>query len=127
MTKPGDTMAAEPIVYGASAPGDYARRPDYTCAQDWNAYTAQDHDTYRRLYDARAHSCSDWPAMPSSPPCPGWARDAFRGLDDISEHLHRATGWEMVGVPGLIPEVPFFTLLANRKFGDRLDPHARRV
>ena len=27
-----------------------------------------------------------------------------------------ATGWELVAVPGLIPEVPFFTLLANRKF-----------
>ncbi len=30
--------------------------------------------------------------------------------------LYKATGWELVGVPGLIPEVPFFTLLANRKF-----------
>ena len=37
-------------------------------------------------------------------------------FEDINERLHKATGWEIVGVPGLIPEVPFFTLLANRKF-----------
>ena len=77
-------MAAEPVVYGASERpprGDYARaRPDYTCTQDWNAYTAQDHDTYRRLYERQSAQLPDWPAMPSSPPCPGWARaSAFRG------------------------------------------------
>jgi phenylalanine-4-hydroxylase len=27
-----------------------------------------------------------------------------------------ATGWEVVAVPGLIPERPFFELLANRRF-----------
>jgi phenylalanine-4-hydroxylase len=30
--------------------------------------------------------------------------------------LVKATGWQVVAVPGLIPEVPFFTLLANRQF-----------
>lgn len=42
-------MAVEPVVYGASERpprGDYARaRDDYTCAQDWSAYTEADHDT----------------------------------------------------------------------------------
>ena len=51
-------MAVEPVVYGASERpprGDYARaNADYTCAQNWAAYTAQDHDTYRRLYERQS-------------------------------------------------------------------------
>lgn len=43
-------MVVEPVVYGASERpprGDYRRvGADYTCAQDYAAYTAQDHDTY---------------------------------------------------------------------------------
>jgi phenylalanine-4-hydroxylase len=41
---------------------------------------------------------------------------AWPRFEDINARLLPATGWQLVGVPGLIPEVPFFTLLANRKF-----------
>jgi phenylalanine-4-hydroxylase len=55
--------------------------------------------------------------MRSSPPLPSLgAPERIPRFDEISERLHRATGWEIVAVPGLIPEVPFFTLLAHRKF-----------
>ena len=37
-------------------------------------------------------------------------------FEEINDRLYKATRWEIVAVPGLIPEVPFFTLLANRKF-----------
>jgi len=37
-------------------------------------------------------------------------------FDNINERLAKATGWRLVAVPGLIPEVPFFTLLAKRQF-----------
>ena len=114
-------MAVAPVVYGASgrAPrGDYSRAAsDYTCAQNHAAYRPEDHDTYRRL-------CARQSAL-----LPGLACDAFIAalpslgagnfiprFEDINTRLHKATGWEIVGVPGLIPEVPFFTLLANRKF-----------
>ena len=47
-------MAIEPVVYGASerAPrGDYSRAAaNYTCPQNPAAYTAADHDTFRRLF-----------------------------------------------------------------------------
>ncbi len=98
--------------------GDYARAgSDYTCAQDYAAYTPQDHDTYRRLYARQSAllpgraSEAFIAALPSL-----GASDRIPRFDEINERLQRATGWEIVGVPGLIPEVPFFTLLANRKF-----------
>ncbi len=117
-------QGASPAVYGQSnrpPRGDYTRggqvNADYTCPQNHAAYTAADHDIYRRLYERQ------------SALLPGLACDAFitalpaLGLknriprfEDINDRLYKATGWEVVAVPGLIPEVAFFTLLANRKF-----------
>jgi phenylalanine-4-hydroxylase len=114
-------MAVEPVVYGASERpprGDYTRAgADYTCPQDYAAYTTQDHDTYRRLYERQAallpgRACEEFiAALPSL-----GIKDRIPRFDEINDRLRKATGWEIVGVPGLIPEVPFFTLLANRKF-----------
>ncbi|MDR6212876.1 phenylalanine 4-monooxygenase [Paracidovorax wautersii] len=114
-------MGQPPVVYGQSSRpprGDYARASaDYTCAQDYAAYTEADHDTYRRLYERQTAllpglaSDAFIQALPSL-----GARDRIPRFDEINERLLRATGWEIVGVPGLIPEVPFFSLLANRKF-----------
>ena len=114
-------MAVEPVVYGASERpprGDYSRAgADYTCAQNHASYTAADHDTYRRLYERQAAllpglACDEFiAALPSL-----GIKDRIPRFEEINERLYKATRWEIVGVPGLIPEVPFFTLLANRKF-----------
>ena len=113
--------AVEPVVYGASARpprGDYSRAAsDYTCVQDYASYGEADHATYRQLYERQ------------SALLPGLACDAFLSalpalgpshhiprFEDINARLFAATRWEIVGVPGLIPEVPFFSLLAQRKF-----------
>ena len=42
--------------------------------------------------------------------------DHIPRFESISESLHRATGWQVVAVPGLIPEHAFFSLLAHRRF-----------
>jgi phenylalanine-4-hydroxylase len=44
------------------------------------------------------------------------APDCIPRFGAISERLHKATGWCIVGVPGLIPEEAFFALLAQRRF-----------
>ena len=114
-------MAVKPAVYGASERpprGDYSRAgPDHTCAQNYDGYTTTDHDTYRRLYKRQSallpgQASDEFIAMlPSLGAC-----ERIPRFEEINERLHVATGWEIVTVPGLIPEVPFFTLLANRKF-----------
>ena len=114
-------MALEPVVYGASARpprGDYTRAAaDYTCEQNYAEYTEADHDTYRRLYERQAAllpglACDEFIAALASL----GVKDRIPRFEEINARLRRATGWEIVAVPGLIPEVPFFTLLANRKF-----------
>ena len=114
-------MAVEPVVYGASARpprGDYSRAlDDYTCPQNWGSYTEADHDTYRRLYERQSAllpglACDAFiEALPSL-----GIKDRIPRFEEINERLKPATGWEIVAVPGLIPERPFFDLLAHRRF-----------
>ncbi len=124
MNQPVDkslNLGVAPVTYGTGdrpPRGDYGRaRSDYTCEQDWSRYSAGDHDTYRRLHARQMQQL------------PGLACDEFMAavdllgacdqvphFDAISERLYRATGWQIVGVPGLIPEEAFFGLLAQRRF-----------
>ena len=119
-----NSQGASPAVYGQSdrpPRGDYTRggqvQKDYTCPQNYAAYTASDHDTYRRLYARQSAllpglACDEFiAALPSL-----GSNDRIPRFEDINDALFKATGWEVVAVPGLIPEVPFFTLLSMRKF-----------
>jgi len=119
---PGDAAfggAPTTYGYGERPPrGNYARaRPDFTCEQDWSAYTPQHHELYRRLYDGQASRlrglvCEEFVhALPRLGGC-----DAIPRFDRVSETLYEATRWQIVAVPGLIPEPAFFALLAARKF-----------
>ena len=120
-TRKGLNQGVAPVTYGTGERpprGDYGRaRSDYTCEQNHAQYTAADHETYQRLYTRQLQQL------------PGLACDEFihavqqlgepvqiPRFDAISERLQRATGWQVVGVPGLIPEEAFFKLLAERRF-----------
>ncbi|MGJ2639831.1 hypothetical protein ACR8HR_23040, partial [Salmonella enterica subsp. enterica serovar Paratyphi A] len=113
--------AVKPVVYGASERpprGDYSRaNTDYTCPQNYASYTAADHDTYRRLYERQRALLPGLASQAFIDALPSLgASDRIPRFEEVNERLYQATGWELVGVPGLIPDVPFFTLLANRKF-----------
>lgn len=114
-------MGQAPVVYGQSTRpprGNYSRaNADYTCPQDYASYTDADHDTYRRLYERQRALLPGLASQAFIDALPSLgASDRIPRFEEVNERLYKATGWELVGVPGLIPEVPFFTLLANRKF-----------
>jgi phenylalanine-4-hydroxylase len=117
----GVNKGVAPVTYGAGERpprGDYAKaRSDYTCDQNWARYSAADHDTYRRLYTRQLQqlpglACEEFIAAVQELGSP----DQIPQFDAVSERLMQATGWQVVGVPGLIPEEAFFALLAARKF-----------
>jgi phenylalanine-4-hydroxylase len=117
----GVNKGVAPVTYGTgSRPprGDYAKaRADYTCEQAWAQYTEADHDTYRRLYTRQLQqlpgfACDEFIAAVQQLGAP----ERIPRFDAVSERLMKATGWQVVGVPGLIPEEAFFALLAARKF-----------
>ena len=117
----GINQGVAPVTYGQGdrpPRGDYAgARADYTCDQRWERYTAADHDLYRRLYERQAAqlpglACEEFIAAVRHLGAP----DRIPRFEQLSQTLHRATGWEVVAVPGLIPEEAFFALLAARRF-----------
>ena len=98
--------------------GDYSKAAaDFSVSQEWGKYTREEHELYRRLYARQAKLVPRYA-------CPEWI-DAIAGLDAsteiprfdaVSKKLRSKTGWEIVAVPGLIPDDAFFTHLANRRF-----------
>jgi phenylalanine-4-hydroxylase len=98
--------------------GDYnLAASDYSVEQDWSAYSDDEHTLYRRLFERQAKLVPRYA-------CPEWIA-AIAGLDagggipkfpQVSKRLRATTGWEIVAVPGLIPDEAFFTHLANRRF-----------
>jgi phenylalanine-4-hydroxylase len=98
--------------------GDYSRmRPDYTVEQDHGAYTEAEHDRWRRLYHRQI-------GLVDGRACAEYTR-ALRSLDyesgiprfeAVNATLGAATGWRLVAVPGLVPDLVFFEHLAHRRF-----------
>lgn len=98
--------------------GDYSgAAADFTVPQDMNAYTPGHHALWRRLFDrqvqlAKTHACREF--------LDGLAGlDVAEGIPDFersNRYLRARTGWELLAVPGLIPNDAFFDHLANRRF-----------
>ncbi|MGB7421665.1 MAG: phenylalanine 4-monooxygenase [Comamonas sp.] len=114
-------MAIAPVVYGEGERpprGDYTRaNDDYTCAQNWATYTARDHDTYHRLYQRQTAQLSGLACSAFIEALPRLgAKECIPRFEDVNDALYKATRWQIVAVPGLIPEEAFFALLAQRKF-----------
>ena len=95
--------------------------PVYTTAvvdQPWNDYTDTDHRVWAQLFERQKRVL------------PGRASDEFMAalsamemtpdripkFADLNPILREATGWELIGVEGLLPELTFFDHLANRRF-----------
>ncbi|HYY62756.1 MAG TPA: phenylalanine 4-monooxygenase [Burkholderiales bacterium] len=99
--------------------GDYSRAgPDYAVEQNWGGYTAAEHALYRRLFERQSklvprYACPEW--IDAIARLESAAREIPK-FDEASRQLRAATGWEIVAVPGLIPDDAFFTHLANRRF-----------
>ena len=102
-------------VHDTPPPGAAA---DWTISQDWDAFTADEHAMWDRLFARQSDML------------PGRASDAFlRGIDvlrlekpgipdyrELNARLTAATGWRVIAVPGLVPDDVFFDHLANRRF-----------
>ena len=104
-SKAAVATAAVSIYGNSSRPprGDYSRGgavlPDYTCPQNYAAYTAADHATYRALFERQSKLL------------PGLACDEFLAalpllgtptriprFDEINERLIKATGWDRIAL-----------------------------
>lgn len=93
-------------------------RADFTMTQPLDRYTADDHAIWRTLYDQQTallpgRACD---AFMEGLATLGMARDHVPDFAELNARLMRATGWQIVAVPGLVPDDVFFDHLANRRF-----------
>jgi phenylalanine-4-hydroxylase len=91
---------------------------DWTIPQNWDAFSADEHAMWDHLFARQSGML------------PGRAAEAFlRGIDvlklekpgipdyaELNARLMAVTGWQVVSVPGLVPDDVFFDHLANRRF-----------
>ena len=91
----GINQGVAPVTYGQGERpprGDYASaNSDYTCAQDWESYSDEQHALYRRLYERQAAqlttlACDEFIAAVAHL---GQA-DHIPRFEAINEKLHRA-------------------------------------
>ncbi len=108
----------ETLILPSSVRGDYtARAADWTVPQQLGLYADEDHAVWKILAErqtalAAKYACAEF-------------NEGLRtlGINDgipdfaaVNERLMKLTGWQVVGVPGLIPDAVFYDHLANRRF-----------
>lgn len=98
--------------------GYIPERPDWTIEQNWPAYTAQEHATWKTLYERQmrlvpGRACSAYVEGLRDLPISHETIPDFEKLNDV---LMPRTGWQVVAVPGMVPNDVFFDHLANRRF-----------
>jgi phenylalanine-4-hydroxylase len=108
-------MNAESHVLSAPPPG---AGPDWRISQDWDAYTAEDHGIWDTLF---ARQVKQLPNRASQAFLDGidvldMSKPGIPDFRELSDRLMKLTGWQVIAVPGLVPDDVFFDHLANRRF-----------
>ena len=109
----------EAVKHGLAA-GATSRpqRADWTIDQGWADYTPAEHAVWKTLVERQSRllpgrACDEFvDGMKNLPIGPAQIPD-FR---ELSEVLMERTGWQVVAVPGLVPDEVFFEHLAHRRF-----------
>jgi len=97
---------------------DLAVADDYTIDQGWEAYTDAEHAVWRTLFRRQVEMLPGRavPAFVDGLRDLAFSDDGIPHFGRLNEVLHKRTGWQVVAVPGLVPDDVFFDHLANRRF-----------
>lgn len=113
-------MQFQEVAKHGLAAGDAGRpeRADWTIDQGWERYTAEEHSVWKALFERQTRllqgrACDAFVRGMSELPISSDRIPDFRRLSDV---LMKRTGWQVVAVPGLVPDEVFFEHLANRRF-----------
>ena len=111
--------AAEATKHGLAAGDTVApERPDWTIDQGWKNYTPAEHAVWKTLFERQTRllpgrACDEFVEGMKNLPI---GAEQIPDFLELSEVLMQRTGWQVVAVPGLVPDEVFFEHLANRRF-----------
>ena len=102
----------------AAGDSQQPERSDWTIDQGWQQYTALEHGVWKTLFERQSRlllgrACDSFVQGMAELPIDASQIPDFRRLSDI---LFKRTGWQIVAVPGLVPDEVFFEHLAHRRF-----------
>lgn len=120
MKKADDDMVA-PDPYGGETydyPDYPEMREDFTIDQYYDRYTQDDHAVWSKLMERQlrilpGRACREYMGAFKAMDMP---LDRIPRFDDYSDMLMKASGWQIVAVPGLIPTQDFFKHLSEKRF-----------
>jgi phenylalanine-4-hydroxylase len=100
---------------------DKGNVPVYTTAiveQPWSSYSAEDHATWATLFRRQRELLKGRASREfiDNQERFGMSAEAIPRYEELNAVLAKATGWQLIGVEGLLPELDFFDHLANRRF-----------
>lgn len=86
--------------------------------QPWESYRDEDHAVWHALYDRQrallqGRACDEFLRAQDQM---GMGSSHIPKFSELNPILQAATGWTLIGVEGLLPELDFFDHLANRRF-----------
>jgi phenylalanine-4-hydroxylase len=95
--------------------------PVYTSTvveQPWSSYSPCDHEVWATLFRRQRAILPDRACRPFLEALAGFeiCSDGIPKFSDLNGVLRRKTGWELVGVEGLLPDHVFFEFLSKRLF-----------
>jgi phenylalanine-4-hydroxylase len=120
-TAPAFDISGKTSNPDAGLRGNYSQMAaDYTVAQRMQSYTADEQARWLRLVERQlalipGRACDEFLAAINGLT----ALDMRHGIPEfasVNVALQAATHWQLVAVPGLLPDDVFFTHLANRRF-----------
>ena len=105
-------MINDPVIL-AQTPAE-----DFTIEQRWEAYTQDEHAVWDLLYDRQIDILKGRavPEFYTGLEALSLGGSGVPDLKIINPKLKALTGWEVVMVPHLVPDLVFFDHLANRRF-----------
>ena len=112
--EPGGVAAEKAAIEAAIPPA----RADWTIDQQWERYTPEQHGVWKTLFERQTRllpgrACDEFVQGMQNLPMGAEQIPDFRRLSDV---LMQRTGWQVVAVPGLVPDAVFFEHLTHRRF-----------
>jgi len=91
---------------------------DWTIDQRWAGYTPAEHAMWDQLFARQVAMLQDRaaPEFLAGVDVLKMVRPGIPDFAELSARLHDLTGWQVVAVPGLVPDEVFFGHLAERRF-----------
>lgn len=95
--------------------------PVYTTAvveQPWDEYSSTDHQVWADLFRRQrelltGRACDEFLQAQDAM---GMGAEQIPKFSELNDVLRKSTGWQIIGVEGLLPELTFFEHLAARRF-----------